>query len=122
MKASALVAVGVAVVALASVVGYLSVTPKDTSKSTHPSDQVIHWVCVAHKETHDFSLTVSQLAKGNIVCPVCASEEISRALPCPKCGRHYPISRYNASPAFCTHCNEPLPGADISTFHDHGGH
>jgi len=123
MKSSAIIGIGIAVVAAASIVGYISTRPPATdSTSADPNDRMSQWVCVAKTETHDFEIRVGDLAKIDVVCPVCGSTEVWRALACPNCGRHYPVGRYNASPEFCAHCNEPLPGAAVDVFHSHAGH
>lgn len=124
MKSSVVVGGAVALVLIASVVSYFTtVSTSRTSKNIHPSDMQTMWVCVGQDETHDFTITVRDLAKpGGVVCPVCGSEEVSRALPCPKCGRYYPVGRYSASPTNCMYCGEELPGKDVSTFHSHEGH
>lgn len=124
MKASAVAVGGLVAVAIAAAVVFnMYKAPKASDETVHPSDKTISWVCVAQDETHDFTMTVGELAKAKeIVCPECGSHEVFRALPCPKCGRHYPIGQYNASPTHCMYCNEPLPGAGINVFHGQEGH
>lgn len=122
MKSSLIVGAGALVVAAAAIVGYISMKPHKAKQSSNPSDRMSQWVCVAKTETHDFNIRVGDLAKVSVVCPDCGSTEVWRALACPNCGRHYPVGRYNASPEFCAHCNEPLPGATVDVFHSHEGH
>ncbi|RNC80734.1 MAG: hypothetical protein ED559_02695 [Phycisphaera sp.] len=117
------------VLVLAAVAGSIfvfSMKPSTNRDSVHPLDTVQLWICLAEEEPHDFSLTVRELAALSDVgvkCPTCgASEDLSRALECPECGRHYPAGRYNASPTHCLHCNAELPGAEINIFHGHEGH
>lgn len=123
MKKAAIFGGALAVVAIAAVVSYfLTVSPRKQTH-THPSDMSTQWVCIAQDEPHDFLITVRDLAKaGGVTCPVCGSDEVFRALPCPKCGKFYPIGQYNASPTNCMYCGEELPGKDVSTFHSHEGH
>jgi len=125
MKSSAIIAIGVGVVVAASVFGYFSLNQRSGTPEiiTNPSDFTVYWICVGGAEPHDFSMTVGEMAKMKVMkCPVCGSEDVFRALPCPSCGKYYPIGRYNASPKECMYCHAKLPGGDISTFHNHGGH
>ncbi|GAB5496824.1 MAG: hypothetical protein Phyf2KO_19040 [Phycisphaerales bacterium] len=125
MKTLSIVLGLLVLVAIGGAVFVLTMGPGNQSDSTHPLDTTQLWVCLAQDEPHDFSLTVRELAavsKVGVACPTCNSEEVSRALECPGCGRHYPAGRYNASPTHCLHCNAELPGADVSIFHGSEGH
>lgn len=111
-------------VAVGGTIYVLSIDPTGREDANHPLNQVSEWICLAGEEPHDFTMTVREIAQAQdgVVCKICGSTEVSRALPCPECGRHYPVGRYNASPTNCFHCGAELPGKDFSVFHSHEGH
>ncbi|PHQ81566.1 MAG: hypothetical protein COB69_03995 [Phycisphaera sp.] len=103
---------------------YFMTTGTPGTQSKHPLDMESQWICLAENEPHDFILTIREISQfpDGVTCTVCSSAEVSRAFPCTNCDRHYPIGRYNASPANCMHCGFRLDGADISVFHGSEGH
>lgn len=124
MKTSVVAAVGgLAALGIAGAIIFsMSKTPTETTQTAHPNDRSVYWVCIGGDEFHDFEMTVGELAKFDGHCPECGSEEVFRALPCPECGRHYPIGSYNASPTHCKYCDAELPGGTINIFHGQEGH
>lgn len=127
-KGLLVILIALVAIAAAGTIYVFSINPTEedpTNDPTHPLNQSSEWVCLAQDETHDFTLTVREIAEQSdtgVTCPECGSGEVMRALPCPECGRHYPVARYNASPKYCLYCNAELPGADISIFHGQEGH
>ena len=93
-------------------------------KPQTPADKTILWICLAEDEPHEFSIKVRDLANypNGVVCPVCGSDDVHRAIACPECGHYIPTGLHGATPETCMFCGAKLAGGKINTFHSKGGH
>ncbi|HED53912.1 MAG TPA: hypothetical protein ENJ00_06890 [Phycisphaerales bacterium] len=93
-------------------------------KPETPADKVTLWICLAEDVPHEFDVKVKDLGSfpNGVVCPVCGSEDVHRAMQCPECGHYIPTGLHGATPETCMFCGAELAGGKIDTFHSKGGH
>ena len=108
--------------AFLAVAGFVFINNQGSTKSGEGLDRLEHYTCQNESCHAEFSLNLAELNEvqvhpetGMPVCPTCSEYTVTRAYPCPECGKHLKLFGHGQMPDICPNCGErilePRPGS-----------